>query len=115
MFFGKTMLPVYKVYGASSPKEKSYDYLGGAKEFADKKRSDIDKVEVPISGFSASTLRTKDYYALESSFIMGVDDDGNPTYSLNRMGTNAGSEKFSFVFEGATTIDSSKFNGKYGA
>ena len=44
-----------------------------------------------------------------------LDDDGNPTYSLNRMGTNAGSEKFSFVFEGATTIDSSKFRGKYGA
>ena len=115
MFFGKTMLPVYKVYGASSSGEKSYDYLGGAKEYADKKRSDIGNISVPISGFSASTLRTKDYYALESSFIMGVDDDGNPTYSLNRMGTNAGSEKFSFVFEGATTIDSSKFRGKYGA
>ena len=114
MFFGKTLLPVYKVYGSSSPNEKSYDYLGGAKEFSDKKRSDIEGVKLPISGFNASTLRTKDYYALESSFVMGVDDDGNPTYSLNRMGTNAGSEKFSFVFEGATVIDSKTFTRKYG-
>lgn len=115
MFFGKTMLPVYKVYGVSSPKEKSYDYLGGAKEFSDKKRSDIDKVEVPISGFSANALRTKDYYVLESSFIMGVDDDGKPTYSLNRMGTNQGGMTFSFVFEGSSTINSSQFKGKYSA
>jgi len=114
MFFGKTLLPVYKVYGASSPNEKSYDYLGGAKEFSDKKRNDIEGVTLPISGFHASSTRTKEYYALESSFVMGVDDDGNPTYSLNRMGSNAGSEKFSFVFEGSSVIDASTFKRKYG-
>ena len=115
MFFGKTLLPVYKVYGSSSPAEKSYDYLGGAKEFSDKKRNDIEGITLPISGFHADARQTKDYYALESSFVMGVDDDGKPTYSLNRMGTNAGSEKFSFVFEGASIIDAKKFKGKYGA
>ena len=114
MFFGKTLLPVYKVYGASSPDEKSYDYLGGAKEFSDKKRNDIEGVTLPISGFHADSKRTKDYYALESSFVMGVDDDGKPTYSLNRMGTNAGSERFSFVFEGSSVIDSKTFKRKYG-
>ena len=114
MFFGKTLLPVYKVYGASTPNEKSYDYLGGAKEFSDKKRNDIEGVTLPISGFHASATRTKEYYALESSFVMGVDDDGNPTYSLNRMGSNAGSEKFSFVFEGSSVIDASAFKRKYG-
>ena len=114
MFFGKTLLPIYKVYGASSPNEKSYDYLGGAKEFSDKKRNDIEGVTLPISGFHASATRTKEYYALESSFVMGVDDDGNPTYSLNRMGSNAGSEKFSFVFEGSSVIDASAFKRKYG-
>ena len=114
MFFGKTLLPVYKVYGASTPNEKSYDYLGGAKEFSDKKRNDIEGVTLPISGFHASATRTKEYYALESSFVMGVDDDGNPTYSLNRMGSNAGSEKFSFVFEGSSVIDASVFKRKYG-
>ena len=114
MFFGKTLLPVYKVYGASTPNEKSYDYLGGAKEFSDKKRNDIEGVTLPISGFHASATRTKEYYALESSFVMGVDDDGNPTYSLNRMGSNAGSEKFSFVFEGSSVIDVSAFKRKYG-
>ena len=45
---------------------------------------------------------------------MGVDDDGNPTYSLNRMGSNAGSEKFSFVFEGSSVIDVNTFKRKYG-
>jgi len=114
MFFGKTLLPIYKVYGASSPNEKSYDYLGGAKEFSDKKRNDIEGVDLPISGFHANATRTKEYYALESSFVMGVDDDGKPTYSLNRMGSNAGSEKFSFVFEGSSVIDSNTFKRKYG-
>jgi hypothetical protein len=114
MFFGKTLLPIYKVYGVSSPNEKSYDYLGGAREFSDKKRNDIGGVTLPISGFHASSIKTKEYYALESSFVMGVDDDGNPTYSLNRMGSNAGSEKFSFVFEGSSVIDVNTFKRKYG-
>ena len=67
-----------------------------------------------IIGFHANS-QGGDYYALESSFLFGVNpDSGLPTYTLNRMGTNQGGSTFSFVFEGATTIDSKKFLTKYG-
>ena len=112
MLFGKTTLPLWKVYGIGG-KDETWEELGGAKEFEEGKEAAFGGLIGAIIGFHANSVK-KDYYALESSFLYNVDPEGKPTYTLNRMGTNQGGSTFSFVFEGATTIDSKKFLTKYG-
>ena len=88
--------------------------LGGAKEFEEGKQTAFAGIIGAIIGFHANSVK-QEYYALESSFLYGVDPDtGLATYTLNRMGTNQGGSTFSFVFEGSSTIDSKKFISKYG-
>ena len=112
MLFGKTTLPLWKVYGLGGGGDP-WEALGGAKEFEEGKEAAFGGLIGAIIGFHANSVGN-DYYALESSFLYSVDPEGKPTYTLNRMGTNQGGSTFSFVFEGATTIDSKKFLTKYG-
>ncbi len=112
MLFGKTTLPVYKVYGVGSKGGDTWEYLGGAKEFEAGKVGKFSGMIGAIIGFHANTQGT--YYALESSFLYDIDpDDSSAVYTLNRMGTNAGGDRFSFVFEGSSTIGADKFLKKY--
>ena len=113
MLFGKTTLPVWKVYGIGGG-GNPWENLQGAKEFEEGKESSFAGLVGAVCGFHANSTDGGNYYALESSFLYSVDPEGIPTYTLNRMGTNQGGSKFSFVFEGATTIDSKKFISKYG-
>ena len=113
MLFGKTTLPLWKVYGLGG-KDEPWEALGGAKEFEEGKGKAFGGLIGAIIGFHANSTDGGNYYALESSFLYNVDPEGAPTYTLNRMGTNQGGSTFSFVFEGATTIDSEKFIKKYG-
>ena len=114
MLFGKTTLPVWKVYGIGGGGDP-WEELGGAKEFEAGKQTAFAGLIGAIIGFHANSTSGGNYYALESSFLYNVDPDtGLPTYTLNRMGTNQGGSTFSFVFEGSTTIDSEKFVKKYG-
>tara|TARA_Y100000590_G_scaffold438566_1_gene561523 strand:- start:167 stop:2011 length:1845 start_codon:yes stop_codon:yes gene_type:complete len=113
MLFGKTTLPLWKVYGIGGDKSP-WEELGGANEFESGKQTAFAGLIGAVIGFHANS-QAGDYYALESSFLFGVDpDSGLPTYTLNRMGTNQGGTSFSFVFEGSSTIDSDKFISKYG-
>lgn len=111
MYFGKTMLPVWKVYGAKKAGDTStYSFLQSGQEFIDKKTEKLKGKRVPLVGFRANSQDM--YYTITSSFILGLDDDGNPKYNEVRTGTNSlGS--FSFVFEGANEHDEVKFNKTY--
>ncbi len=113
MLFGKTTLPVWKVYGIGGG-GNPWENLQGAKEFEEGKETAFAGLVGAVIGFHANSQDSGKYYALESSFLYNVDPEGIPTYTLNRMGTNQGGSTFSFVFEGATTIDSDKFIKKYG-
>jgi len=111
MYFGKTMLPVWKVYGAKKVGDTStYSFLQSGQEFIDAKTAKLKGKKVPLVGFRANSQGM--YYTITSSFILGLDDDGNPKYNEVRTGTNSlGS--FSFVFEGANEHDEVKFNKTY--
>ena len=113
MFFGATDLPVWKVYGAKSPGDTStFDYLGSGKQFVKDKLDSINSNQVPLIGIEASNQGGK-YYTMYSSFCMGLEEDGDLSYSLNRMGTNKGGGQMSYVFEGYSIVDADYFNKHY--
>jgi hypothetical protein len=113
MFFGATDLPVWKVYGAKSAGDTStFDYLGSGKQFVQDKLKSINSSQVPLIGVEASSQGGK-YYTMYSSFCMGLEEDGDLTYSLNRMGTNKGGGQMSYVVEGYTVVDVEFFNKHY--
>ncbi len=111
MYFGKTMLPIYKVYGAKKPGDTAtWGYLKSGGEFMDEKSKKLKGKNVALVGFRANEQGS--YYTITSSFILGIDDEGNVKYNELRTGTNnLGS--FSFVFEGTGEHDEEKFNKTY--
>ncbi len=113
IYFGKTSLPLYKVYG-SAEGSHSYEYLGTAAAFQSKKEGEIKnqgEMHYPISGFGMSGQDSK-YYNIESWIITGVEN-GKSTYAQMRMGTNqAGS--FSYVVEGTKSRSLSDYNKRFG-
>jgi hypothetical protein len=114
IYFGKTSLPLYKVYGKDSDSGASYKYLKTAGEFTAEKDVQIGPgkdLSYPISGFSMSSQGGK-YYNIESWIITGVKD-GISMYAQMRMGTNKAGA-FSYVVEGTKVRDQSKYNKKFG-
>tara|TARA_B100001996_G_scaffold382327_1_gene373865 strand:- start:1100 stop:2989 length:1890 start_codon:yes stop_codon:yes gene_type:complete len=112
IYFGKTALPLYKVYGKAEV-GSTYEYLGTAAEFAAKKESQIGSgsdLSFPISGFHVSSQAGK-YYNIECWIITGVKD-GVSQYAQMRMGTNKAGA-FSYVVEGTKTRDLTKYNTKF--
>jgi len=113
MFFGATDLPVWKVYGASSDGDKkTFTYLGSGKQFVKDKLDSINSSQVPLIGVEASSQGGK-YYTMYSSFCMGLEEDGDLSYSLNRMGTNKGGGQMSYVVEGYDIVDAEFFKKHY--
>jgi hypothetical protein len=113
MFFGATDLPVWKVYGASTPTDKStFTYLGSGKKFIEDRLTYINASQVPLIGVEASDQGGK-YYTMYSSFCMGIETDGELNYSLNRMGTNKGGGQMSYVVEGYSIVDADFFKKHY--
>ena len=113
MFFGKTMLPIWKVYGAKKAGDTStFDFLRSGKEFIDKKTKKLLGKDIRLVGFRANPSKKKKYYTITSSFILGLDDDGKPTYSEVRTGTNTAGA-YSFVFEGKNVHSAEKFTKLY--
>ena len=114
IYFGKTSLPLYKVY-AKTEKSISYEYLGTAADFAKKKENQITggggELVYPISGFSVKDQKSK-YYNIESWIITGVKN-GASTYAQMRMGTNK-SGAFSYVVEGTKEKTQAQYNKKFG-
>ena len=113
MFFGATDLPVWKVYGAKAPGDTStFEYLGSGKQFVKDKLDSINSSQVPLIGVEAASQGGK-YYTMYSSFCLTVEEDGNLSYSLNRMGTNKGGGQMSYVVEGYSIVDAEFFNKHY--
>ena len=112
IYFGKTSLPLYKVYGSSEG--HSYEYLGTAADFQSKKEGEIKnkgEMHYPISGFGMSEVKGK-YYNIESWIITGVEK-GQSTYAQMRMGTNQAG-KFSYIVEGTKTRSLAEYNKRFG-
>lgn len=110
MYFGYTVLPVYKVYG-KDPKGHSYEYLGAPGAFTEKIQSTISNSHVPIMGIHIS-YNQEPYYTINSYFCLGSDDSGEIIYSSNRLGTNR-SGAFSFNYEGSNVLTYDKIIKKF--
>jgi len=105
VFFGKTSLPLYKVYGKSSG--PSYEYLGSASDYIEKKKEKLKDIQFPISGIRLNT-QDKRYLNIDLYVVSDVSDD-QVYYTQFRTGTNA-SGRFSFNFEGTQKITLDQFN-----
>ena len=104
VFFGKTSLPLYKVYGKSNG--KSWEYLGSADDYVKKKKEKLVDVQFPISGIRMNAQNSK-YLNIDLYVVSDVVDD-QIYYTAFRTGTNA-SGRFSFNFEGAKQISHKQF------
>ena len=104
VYFGKTSLPMYKVYGKS--KGKSYEYLGSASDYVEKKKAKLKEVQFPISGIRLNT-QDKKYLNIDLYVVSDIEDN-QIYYTAFRTGTNA-SGRFSFNFEGTKKIPYEKF------
>ena len=112
IYFGKTSLPLYKVYGKAES-GSTYEYLGTAAEFSSKKEAQIgrgNELSFPISGFFTSSQGGR-YYNIECWIITGVKD-GVSQYAQMRMGTNKAGA-FSYVVEGTKTRNLTQYNTKF--
>ena len=104
VYFGKTSLPLYKVYGKSSG--KSYEYLGSAEDYVEKKKAKLKDVQFPISGIRLNT-QDKKYLNIDLYVVSDIEEN-KIYYTAFRTGTNA-SGRFSFNFEGTKKIPYDKF------
>ena len=104
VFFGKTSLPLYKVYGKTGG--KSWEYLGSADEYVEKKKEKLKNVQFPISGIRMNTQDNK--YLNIDLYVVSDVVDNQIYYTAFRTGTNA-SGRFSFNFEGTKKISHEQF------
>lgn len=104
VYFGKTSLPLYKVYGKSSG--PSYEYLGTAEDFSKKKKEKLSQVQFPVAGLRLNPINNR-YLNIDFFVVSDVSED-EIYYTQFRTGTNA-TGKFSFNFEGTKQITSTQF------
>ena len=116
IYFGKTQLPLFKVYGALKPDDTdTVERLGTAKEFTASERGKITGkgagFQWPVVGFSCTNQ--KKYYNVEGILLTGADETSNePTFTQCRMGTNK-ADAFSFVIEGTAIKTWDQFKTKF--
>jgi hypothetical protein len=112
IYFGKTQLPLFKVYGAiTSTDASTTTRLGTAKEFVKDERKKIEGAgfKWPVMGIRYTKEKTGKYYTIEATLLTGADEKANePTYTACRMGTNT-SKRYSFVIEGTHIKDWATF------
>ena len=103
IYFGKTHLPLFKVYGAvNSTDTSTTTRLGTAKEFVEDERKKIEGAgfKWPVMGIRYTKEKTGKYYTIEATLLTGADEKVNePAYTACRMGTNQ-SKAYSFIIEG---------------
>lgn len=99
MIYGKTNLPIYKVYGIANDTETSHKlYPGKNIEI----KEPIDDVEDTIVIY-IQTTKQETYLTFSSFILSGLLKDGELKYVKYRMGTNA-SGRYSYVFEGTSEV-----------
>ncbi len=105
MKFGKSSLPIWKVYGRKHDNSKaSHENLGGASEFVEEKVEDlIGNVNQKVIFGTLGNYQSSNYYTFYVFIVSGVDDKSKGLlYTENRIGSNAGDENFSWIFEGTS-------------
>ena len=112
IYFGKTQLPLFKVYGAiTSTDTATTTRLGTAKEFVEDERKKIEGAgfKWPVMGIRYTKEKKGKYYTIEATLLTGADETANePAYTACRMGTNT-SKRYSFVIEGTHIKDWATF------
>ena len=116
IYFGKTQLPLFKVYGWSESRPNTVERLGTAQDWTQGKLSSLTGDTLgswPVIGFN-STLHKGMYYNISGGLISGTNSDGSePSYILLAMRTNR-ADAFSFVAEGSGKLSLSQFKTKFG-
>ena len=117
IYFGKTQLPLFKVYGAKSDTDTdTVERLGTAKEWTGTKLKGLTGDTLgnwPVIGFS-TTLQKSMYYNISGGLIVGTAKDGaEPVYVLLAMRTNR-ADAFSFVAEASGKLTFDRFKTMFG-
>ena len=114
IYFGKTQLPVFKVYGALDDGDKfTTTRLTTAKEFTDTKNTKIEGAgfDWPVMGIKYSNQGK--FYTIEGTLLSDADEKtNNPTYTACRMGTNQ-SKSYSFIIEGTAVKTWDQFKNTF--
>ena len=102
IYFGKTQLPVFKVYGALNDGDTATTTrLGTSKEFTVTRNKKIEGAgfDWPVMGIRYTNQ--KKFYTIEGTLLSDADEKTNePSYTACRMGTNQ-SKAYSFIIEGS--------------
>lgn len=112
MVYGKTTLPLYKVYGLSKDGGgTAYEPYPGAEKYVEEKMNkDFSDVVV----FYLYSSDKKNYFTLRGYGLSGISDKtGDLKYSQFRMGTNS-SGRYSYNFEGTQEIPLGKVKKSLG-
>ena len=117
IYFGKTELPLFKVFGAKSDTDTdTVQDLGTAQDWTKGKLDALTGDTLgnwPVIGFS-STLQKGMYYNIGAGLIAGTDKKGaEPEYVNLAMRTNR-ADAYSFVVEGSNTLTFAQFKKKFG-
>ena len=106
MVYGKTTLPIYKVYGLSKDGQgTAYEEYPGAEKYVEEK---MNKDLADVVVFYLYTEKLKNYFSIRAYGLSGISEKtGDLKYSQFRMGTNA-SGRYSYNFEGVSEIPLSK-------
>ena len=117
IFFGKTTMPVFKVYGATSSTDKdTITSLGTQASFVAGKSERLglneDTMKFPVAAIRITRKKKNKFYTVYGTIIDDMDDKSKPKYIDLRMGGNQG-ETYSFVIEGTTPITWDKFKKYY--
>ncbi len=116
IYFGKTQLPLFKVYGWSDTRPNTVERLGTAKEWTSTKLKGLTGDTLgtwPVIGFS-TTLQKSMYYNISGGLIVGTAKDGaEPAYVLLAMRTNK-ADAFSFVAEASGKLTFDRFKTVFG-
>ena len=102
MIYGKTTLPLYKVYGVSKDGSGTpFEMYPGAEEYI-KEKMNKDLKDVVV--FFLKSSKQKNYFTLSGYGLSGISEKtGDLKYSEFRMGTNS-SGHYSYNFEGTKEI-----------
>ena len=109
MFFGRTSLPLVKVFGLkSNGLGTAWKFLKTGKEFIEEKRSGF--TNLPENVLIVNSKKQSGYMNIASAMLSHLDNTTQePTYLLVRMGTNA-TVGASFVIEGSKVVSLSYLN-----
>ena len=125
MFFGKTSLPLWKVYGTSDDSHHS-EYLGKYEDFMTSKSQSLKQIiresdltsGLVLLGITASKQPTG-YYNIQSAMLWNLAPDKKKPeiiekkWIVSRMGTNHGGVTANWVFEGISEIGERLFTKNY--